>query len=189
MVTMKLKERTEQRAIYSIFADLLKYPHEELNGLIQECINALLDNPSYPQEVVEDLKKFEQTVSELPLDDVQGIYSCTFEFSADGTLDLGHHLFEGFKRSNNLVDIKEMYKAQGFPYDYIAKGELPDNLPVVLQFLEMVKDETVKKEFRQGFLIKALEKLGKNFNKMRDNIYKPVINALTMIVDRDVKET
>ncbi len=185
---MKLKEATEQKTIYSIFADLLKYPHEDLNGLVQECIDALLADPSYPQEVVEELKKFKQAVSELPLDDVQGIYSCTFEFSADGTLDLGHHIFEGFKRSNNLVDIKEMYKAHGFPYDYIAKGELPDNLPVVLQFMAMVKDEDIKKEFRQGFLIKALEKLGKNFDKMRDNIYKSLITALVMVVDKDVKE-
>lgn len=185
---MKLKETTEQKTIYSAFADLLKYPHEELDGLVQECINALLADSSYSQEVVEELEKFKQAVSELPLDDIQGIYSCTFEFSADGTLDLGHHLFEGFKRSNNLVDIKVMYKTHGFPYDYIAKGELPDNLPVVLQFMTMVEDENVKKEFRQGFLIKALEKLSKNFDKMRDNIYKPVITALLMVVDKDVKE-
>ncbi len=187
---MKLKETTEQKTIYSAFAELLRYPHEELDGLAQECINALLADPSYPQEVVEELEKFKQKVSELPLDDMQGIYSCNFEFSADGTLDLGHHLFEGFKRSGNLVDIKQMYKAHGFPYDYIAKGELPDNLPVVLQFLALVKDENIKKEFRQGFVIKALEKLAKNFDKMPDNnIYKHVITALLIVVDKDVKET
>jgi nitrate reductase assembly molybdenum cofactor insertion protein NarJ len=184
---MKLKEATEQKSIYSAFADVLKYPNEDISGLIQECIDALLNDPSYSPEVVEELRKFQQSASDMPLDDLQGIYTHTFEFSADQTLDLGHHLFEGFKRANNLVDIKEMYKAHGFPYDYIAKGELPDNLPVVLQFLSMVKDEHTKKGFREGFLIKALEKLGKNFEKIQDNIYRPVVAALIMVVDKDVK--
>jgi nitrate reductase assembly molybdenum cofactor insertion protein NarJ len=185
---IKLGHTAEQKTVYSAFADLLKYPHEDIKGLTRECIDALLVEPSSPQEVVEELKKFQQRISDMPIDDVQGIYSYTFELSADQTFDLGHHLYEGFKRSNNLVHIKEMYSAHGFPFDAIAEGELPDNLPIVLQFLDMVKDEKTKKEFREGFLIKALEKLAKNFENSGDNLYRPVITALLMVVDKDVKE-
>jgi nitrate reductase delta subunit len=186
---IKLKTAAEQKIVYSTFAALLKYPDEDIEGLTEECINALLGQPSYPEETVEELSKFQQKISDMPLDDLQGIYSCTFEFSADQTLDLSHHLYDGFKRSNSLVHIKEMYRAHGFPFDAVAKGELPDNLPLVLQFLATVKDEKTRKEFREGFLIKALEKLDKNFENIEDNIYRPVISALVMVVDKDVKET
>jgi nitrate reductase delta subunit len=186
---IKLKPAAEQKTVYSTFADLLKYPREDIKGLTEECVYALLGHPSYPEEVVEELRKFQQKMSDMPLDDLQGIYSCTFEFSADQTLDLTHHLYDGFKRSNNLVNIKEMYRAHGFPYEAVAKGELPDNLPVVLQFLSMLEEDETKKELREGFLIKALEKLGKNFEKIEDNVYRHVITALIMVVDKDVKET
>lgn len=188
---IKMEPRAEKRTVYSTFAGLLEYPREDIEGLTEQCIDALLAHPSYRQEtageMVEELRKFQRGVSVMPLDDLQGIYSCTFEFSADQTLDLTHHLYDGFKRANSLVHIKEMYRAHGFPFDAVAKGELPDNLPVVLQFLARVKDEKTGKELREGFLIKALEKLDKNFENIEDNIYRPVISALVMVVDRDVK--
>jgi nitrate reductase assembly molybdenum cofactor insertion protein NarJ len=185
---VKLGHTVDEKTVYTAFADLVKYPHEDIKGLTQETIDRLLVEPSYPEEVVEELRRFQQRISDMPLDDIQGIYSYTFEFSADQTLDLGHHLYEGFKRSNNLVHIKEMYRAHGFPFDAISKGELPDNLPMVLKFLSMVKDEVTRKEFREGFLIKALEKLSKNFENIENNLYRPVITALLMVVDKDVKE-
>lgn len=185
---VKLGHTVDEKTVYGAFADLVKYPHEDIKGLTRELIDTLRVEPSYPQEVVEELRRFQQRISDMPLDDIQGIYSYTFEFSADQTLDLGHHLYEGFKRSNNLVHIKEMYRAHGFPFDAVSKGELPDNLPIVLEFLAMVKDEETKKEFREGFLIKALEKLGKNLENMEDNLYRPVITALLMVIDKDVKE-
>ncbi len=186
---IKLKPAEEQKTVYSAFADLLRYPREDIKGLTGECIDALLGHPSYPEEAAQELREFRQKMLEMPLDDLQGIYSCTFEFSADQTLDLTHHLYDGFKRTNNLVNIKQMYRDHGFPYEAVAKGELPDNLPVVLQFLSMLEEEENKKELREGFLIKALEKLGKNFEKIEDNAYRHVITALTMVVDKDVKET
>ncbi len=179
---------TKETAIYSLFADMLTYPQEDVNAMARECIEMLPGEPAYPEVVTEELKKFHEKASVMPLEELQQLYSYTFEFSADHSLDLSHHLFEGFKRSNHLVDIKEMYKAHDFPFDEVAKGELPDNLPVMLRFLASVKDEKTKKDLRESFLIKALEKLGKNIEKVKDNIYKHVVTALIAVVDKDVKE-
>ena len=33
----------------------------------------------------------------------------------------------GFKRAKNLVAITAMYRENGFPFEEVAKGELPDN--------------------------------------------------------------
>lgn len=177
-----------ESGIYSIFADLLTYPKEDLKLKVEECVKALSTDGGYPPEVIEELKRFQKELEDLPLDDVQGIYSYTFELSADYTLDLGYHLFDGFKRANNLSAIKSMYRDKNFPYEEVAKGELPDNFPVILKFLDSLEDEELKKDFRESFVILAVEKLAKNFERNKKNIYSHLISAVYRVLDKDVKE-
>ena len=145
-------------------------------------------DPDYSGDAVKEVKVFVEEASKMPLDDLEGIYSYTFELSADHTLDLAFHLFDGFKRSNVLVSIKQMYKANGFPYDRLAKGELPDNLTVILKFLAGLEDQELKKDFRESMVIKALEKLAKGFDAHKENIYGNIIRALLLVIDTDVKK-
>ncbi|MFQ5585753.1 MAG: nitrate reductase molybdenum cofactor assembly chaperone [Thermodesulfobacteriota bacterium] len=176
-----------EKGLYTQFALMLEYPQENIKGLAEGCIKMLKDAPQYPPLAREEMEKFLEKVGGMSLDDLQGIYSYTCEMSADYTLELGYYLYEGFKRSANLVNLKEMYKDQGFPYDEIAKGELPDHLPVVLRFLDHVKDDELRKDFREGFVVKGLEKLKKNLEKKPDNPYSNAINALLEVVVKDVK--
>jgi hypothetical protein len=48
-------------------------------------------------------------------------------------------------------------------------------------------DEELLKNFRETFLIKALEKLQKSFERNKKNLYWHVINAVYRIIDKDVK--
>jgi len=181
---------TISKGIYAAFAALLEYPREDIKGMAQECVKTLEGHPYYPSGALKEVKAFLKEISEMPLDDLQGIYSYTFEISGgEFTLDLGYHLYDGFKRANNLVTIKTMYREQGFPFDSLSKGELPDYLPVVLKFLDFVKDDELKRDFRESYLIKALEKLSKNFdlNPVKETPYRHLIKAVTMIVDKDIK--
>ncbi len=175
------------KGIYTQFALLLDYPQENITELIEGCVKILNDSPQYPPKATEEIDRFRERVEGMPLDDLQGIYSYTFEMSADFTLDMAYNQYEGFKRSNILVSIKEMYKDQGFPFDSVAKGELPDHLPVVLRFLDFLQDGELKRDFRESFLIKGLEKLKKNIENKPDNPYNHLINALWVIIDKDVK--
>lgn len=173
---------------YSLLAGLLDYPHEEMQGKIEEAINIISGHPEYPEEVSDSLRQFKKELTEMSLDDLQGVYSYTFEMSSDYSLDLGSHILEGFKRSGNLVNIKTMFRRFEFPYESLSKGELPDHLPLVLRFLAYVKDEQVKKDFRRDFVIRALEKLYKNFQHNQENPYRHIITAVYKVIDRDVKE-
>lgn len=177
-----------EKNIYLHLAGLLEYPHEDIKIKADECVKALANYPQYPHEVVHELEKFQKDLEIMPLDDLQGVFSYTFELASDFSLDMGYHLYEGFKRANSLASIKAMYKDQGFPFDEISKGELPDYLPILLQFLGTVKDEALKKNFRESFLIKAMEKLNKNFEKNKKNVYSHLISAIYRILDKDVKE-
>ncbi len=178
----------KEKGIYTSFAELIKYPKEDIKLRVEECMKALAESKEYPPEALEALSEFKAELEEISLDDLQGIYSYTFELTVEYTLDLGHHLYDGFKRSNNLASLKAMYREQGFPYDEIAKGEIPDHLPVVLQFLDFTKDEVLKSDLRATLVILAIEKLVKGFERNKGNIYAHLINAIYKVLDKDVKE-
>lgn len=174
--------------LYALLADLLVYPKEDIRPKAAECLKALEAETRYPPEVLEEFKRFNNDLGRVSLDDLQQVYSYTFELTSDYTLDMGFHIFDGFKRSNSLASIKAMYKDKNFPYEEISKGELPDNLPVVLHFLGFLDDEDLKRNFRESFLIKSMEKLYKNFEKNKKNIYSHLISVIYRVLDKDVKE-
>lgn len=177
-----------EKSLYTQLAGLLEYPKEDIRLKAEECVKTLASLPGHPAESVEELKKFQKDLEEIPLDDLQGVYSYTFELTSDFTLDMGYHIYDGFKRASKLSSIKSMYNENGFPFDAIARGELPDHLPVMLHFLGLVKDEALKKDFRESFVIMGMEKLYKNFEKNKKSIYFHVISAIYRVIEKDVKE-
>jgi nitrate reductase delta subunit len=177
-----------EKTLYSHLAGLLRFPKEDLRAKAGECIRALAMCPQYPPEVGAEMKNFADALETTTLDDLQGVFSYTFELSSDYTMDLGYHLFDGFKRSNHLASIMAMYRESGFPYAEVAGGELPDHLPVVLEFLGFCPDKELVKNVRESFLIKALEKLNKNFERNKRNIYSHIIGVIYGVIDKDVKE-
>lgn len=174
--------------VYTLLARLLEHPKEDMSRAADECLAALGRSPQYPPAVADAIRKFKEEASKLPLNDLQEMYSYTFELSADYTMDLGYHLFDGFRRANNLLVLKETYKNNGFPFDEVAKGELPDHLTIMLKFFDFTDNQDLVKEMRENMLVKAMEKLVKNFEMTnKDNVYYPVIKAVGLVVDCDVK--
>ena len=179
---------TMEDTLYTQLATMLDFPREELSGVAQRCLDTLAGQPEYPKEVTESISNFKDALADLSLDDLQGIYSYTFEIaSGEYTLDLGYHLFDGFKRANNLLALKATYRKYDYPIDETSGGELPDHLPIVLRFLSFLKDEDLKREMCEVFLIKALEGLAKNFEKKQDVPYYHAVKAVLMVIDADVK--
>ncbi len=178
----------KEKSIYTSFAELIKYPGDDIKLKVEECIKLLSESKDSPPEALEELNLFKKGLEEISLDDLQGIFSYTFELTVEYTLDLGHHLYDGFKRSNNLASLRAMYREQGFPFEELAKGELADHLPVVLQFLDFTKDEELKSDLRATLVIMAVEKLVKGFERNKGNIYCHLINAIHRVLDKDVKE-
>ncbi len=183
-------EITGATPIYSDLAVLLSFPTEGYFENVRECLKTLSGDSAYSKKAAKEMDAFIKDISELTLDDLQGIYSYTFELTADYTLDLGYFLFEGFKRTNFLVSLKQMYKANNFPYRAVSKGELPDNMVVLLKFLADLEDGKLKKEFRETILIKAVEKLAKNLGGKKDkyNQYGHLIRSILAVIDADVKK-
>lgn len=178
-----------EKELYTQFAKLLEFPREDIRPNVEECIQELYES-QYPEEVIKELLSFKNDLDRISLDSLQELYSYTFELVSDTTLDMGYYLHagqDGFKRAKNLVAIKAMYRDKGFPFEEIAKGELPDHLAVLLQFLGFIDNEELRRDFLKTFVVVSMEKLHRNF-QTKKNAYRHLINALYKIIDKDVKE-
>jgi len=178
----------KEKSLYEHLAGLLNFPKEDVGPMIEDTIKVLEGHTEYPAEALDELKLFGKEVGDISLDDLQGIYSYTFELTSEYTLDIGHFLYDGFKRSNYLASLKAMYRENGFPFDEVAGGELPDHLPVMLVFLSRLENEDLKRDVMESFVVMAMEKLNKNFERQQGNLYCHLINAIYRVIDKDVKE-
>ena len=176
-----------EKNIYTYLGELLQFPKEDIRSQADKCID-ILSKGQYPEEIVNEFKNFRKDLDRISLDQLQELYSYTFELVSDTTLDMGYYIHEGFKRATNLLTIKSMYREHGFPFDEVAKGELPDNLSVALQFIGFLKDENLRKDFTKSFIIMSMEKLNRNF-QTKKNAYRHLVNVVYRILDKDVKET
>lgn len=176
----------DEKNLYTLLGEVLCFPKEDVRPAVDECISIIIKG-QYPEEAVNELRNFRKDLEKLSTGELQELYSYTFELVSDTTLDLGYYLYDGFRRGTKLQTIKSMYREKGFPYDEVAKGELPDNLSITLQFLGFLKDEELRKDFTTTFVIQALEKLYRNF-QTKKNAYRHLINAIYKILDKDIKE-
>ncbi|MBI5180643.1 MAG: molecular chaperone TorD family protein [Nitrospirae bacterium] len=175
--------------IYTLFAELLDFPRENIRPKVEECIQDLFGS-QYPEDVIKELVSFKNDLDRLSIDALQELYSYTFELVSDTTLDMGYYLHagqDGFKRARNLVAIKAMYRDKGFPFEEVSKGELPDHLSVLLRFIGFIENEELRRDFMKTFVVVSMEKLHRNF-QTKKNAYRHLINALYKIIDKDVKE-
>jgi nitrate reductase delta subunit len=134
--------------IYKILSLLLEYPKPELCehlGEIEQLIPDLALATEKDQQVFGD---FITWATALSLSEYQAYYVNTFDFTPEHALYLTHHLFEEQDRERGpaLVDLSEYYKAEGFE---ISQGELPDYLPLVLEYVSTLSSEIDVRLFLQ----------------------------------------
>ncbi len=130
----------------SNLAPLLSYPGPDYQLTVLEC---LADVPS------SELAEFARNIEGLPFETLQELYTQTFDWNPDTTLDLGWHLFgENYDRGDFLVKLRGALRAHSLP----ESGELPDHLSHILPLLEcMPADEQAT--FIVQFVLPGLEKL------------------------------
>ena len=120
--------------IYKILSILLEYPTQELVDHLQEIEQMIpgLEHTSKADQ--EALTGFIEWAKSMTLTGHEARYVKTFDFTPEHALYLTHHLFEEQDRDRGpaLVDLSEYYKDQGVE---ISNGELPDYLPLVLEYV------------------------------------------------------
>lgn len=123
---------------YKLLSVLLEYPANDTYDHLDELAEAVSELPVEAAEkaVLHDFITWcqGQTSTEL-----QARYVETFDLTPDQSLHLTHHLFEEQDpgRGDTLVTLKEFFRHEGF---IVSGGELPDYLPLILEFVSAAQD-------------------------------------------------
>jgi nitrate reductase delta subunit len=123
--------------IFKFLSILLRYPDDELMEHRQEIAEAARGLPDSPAKdaVLAFLAYWENE----PASRLQEDYTATFDFKRRGCLYLSYYLYgDARARGQVLADMKEAYARAGYPLD---TTELPDYLPLLLEFASEVLEE------------------------------------------------
>lgn len=148
--------------IYKILSRLIDYPDQELKDNLATLRELVVKGKEVAQDDREAINGFLDFVESKSLIELEQNYVQTFDSRPDTSLHLTHHLFgdEDRGRGPALVNLGEHFKKSGLTP---AKGELPDYLPLILEFIA-----TLDKEEAGAFLgdaLKVLTVLADNLDK------------------------
>jgi nitrate reductase assembly molybdenum cofactor insertion protein NarJ len=98
------------------------------------------------------------------LDEVQEIFTRSFDVQAITTLGVGYVMFgDDYKRGEMLVNLNRELRDVGIE----VGTELPDHLPTVLRLLARWEDRELVREFVEEVLHPALERMVAEFSQRR----------------------
>ncbi|PKN24074.1 MAG: nitrate reductase molybdenum cofactor assembly chaperone [Deltaproteobacteria bacterium HGW-Deltaproteobacteria-21] len=126
---------------------LLQYPDVGLvTGLSEmEAVVSELEPESARRVCVDFLDYLRRT----PLLHIQEEYTGTFDLNPSMNLNMSHHKWgDDRKRGDALAALSGLYQVAGFD---MSTGELPDHLPLVLEFLSICPEaagEVIKADYR-----------------------------------------
>ncbi|MGY2003993.1 nitrate reductase molybdenum cofactor assembly chaperone [Blastococcus sp. SYSU DS1024] len=172
----------ERARLFELAALLLTYPDPELLAARGELADAAaaLETP----EVADAVHHFLTWFDETPGTAIAQHYVQTFDLRRKSGLYLTYYLHgDTRKRGIALLTLKQRYRAKGLT---LREGELPDLLPVVLEFAAAVgpgDGEAPLRQHRRGIelLRAALEAAGSPYRHLLD----AVCRALPPITDDD----
>jgi nitrate reductase delta subunit len=165
---------------FKALSALLSYPEADLTAALPEIRVILRDEGLLPADHVAALAPLVEDLAARDLFDLQERYVFLFDRSRSLSLNLFEHVHgESRARGQAMVDLLETYRAGG--YD-LAGSELPDHLPVLLEFLATRPVAEARAILRDaGAILAALaERL-----RRRDSIYAPVLGALVALAEAD----
>ncbi|NIC06502.1 nitrate reductase molybdenum cofactor assembly chaperone [Billgrantia bachuensis] len=124
-----------------VLARLLDYPTAALQEAAGDLIEALDAERRLPAALRADLMSWCQRIADGDLLELQSEYVALFDKGRAHSLLLFEHVHgESRDRGQAMVDLIEEYKAAGFELD---ARELPDYLPLFLEYLSTRSDEEI----------------------------------------------
>jgi nitrate reductase delta subunit len=125
-----------ERVAMKVASLLLQYPDEHLRNTIGGMWDQIEDAAWGDfRNACRDLMDF---LKVHPLVRIQEGYTKTFDLSADTSLHLTYHKWgEGEERAEGLLRLKQAYREAGYE---VVPGELPDYLPLVLEFFSIAPE-------------------------------------------------
>lgn len=157
---------------------LLTYPTADLQAAVPAIWQALAAPGALPGPAVAAIEPLLVWLEDADLYEAQETYVLLFDRSRTLSLNLFEHVHgEGRDRGGAMVDLIDTYRAGGFD---LAGTELPDHLPVLLEFLSTRPEAEARAMLRDAgdILVALAERLTR-----RESLYAPVLTALVTWAD------
>ena len=169
--------------VFDLFSSVLSYPAEGYRDAVPDLQRQLADlDPSETDgQAVETaralMKLFVDETGDLSLQELEELYTRTFDINPICTLEVGWQLFgEAYERGAHLVKMREMLRRHGIE----ESTELPDHLCHVLKLLGQLEPEEADAYVRTS-LLPALTKMLDGFAR-HSSPYQHVLQALDALI-------
>lgn len=160
---------------YKVISVLLQYPSKDLVENWDEVKHISNQLPELNNEDKSILTGFIDWASSLSLTKLQAEYVNNFDMTAENSLYLTYHLFDEQDRERGpaLIELAELYKSTGFE---IGDGELPDYLPLILEYISTMDDKASAIAFLQQTAL-AADIIASNLEK-NESPYAPLVRII-----------
>lgn len=166
-------------SIFDTFARLFSYPDDRYKSTLVEMREIIADESLHFSESVSDnLQTFLDAVAALPIEEMEELYTRTFDINPVASLEIGWHLYgEQYERGAFLVKMRDVLRR----YQIEEVVELPDHMThVLLAFGRMEKAEA--DEYAVKYLIPAIDKILEGF-KDQKNPYEYVLQSIRSFIE------
>ena len=158
---------------YKILSLLLSYPNIELMDFLPEAEMELRNEALLSTEKMEEVILFIHHFRKMDLTDWQAEYVQLFDYSRSASLHLFEHVKSDSKdRGQAMVDMLGFYKENGLQ---LSANELPDYLPVFLEFLS-----TKMKKKQPNLLAEPVHIIARIHAALEEkkNMYRHILSAV-----------
>ena len=115
---------------------LLQYPDDDMLGRLDEL--ASIADGVYPAEIRPILQELIKDLDQITPIQAQERYTAVFDMNPSTTLSATYHIYgDNQKRAAALSQLQQHYELAGWER---ITGELPDYLPMMLEFLSLCTD-------------------------------------------------
>jgi len=164
---------------YRALSRLLSYPEAPLQLDAVSIVEAIKTEGLIPEKIIRALLKLAKKIESSDLYEAQAAYVEQFDRSRTLSLHLYEHVHgESRERGPAMVGLVELYKAHGLEMEI---SDLPDHLPIFLEFLSVVPDEQAASLI--GEAAHVIAAIGERLKK-RESGYRAIFGALTALSDR-----
>lgn len=160
--------------IFKVLSRLLSYPEADMLTALDEMADIIRNEPRLAEPSQQALLALLDSYRHADLLDMQSDYVALFDRGRFLSLHLFEHVHgESRDRGQAMVNLLEMYQSHGFE---LASRELPDYVPLFLEFLSQLPSEPEAFELLQDAM-PVMGLLGARLNE-RGSHFAAVFDAL-----------
>ena len=163
-------------SIYKILSAILSYPTADLQGAAHELTHLLNQERALPVQHRAAIGALITDIASADLLEAQSAYVDLFDRTRSLSLHLFEHVHgESRDRGQAMVSLLERYQQAGLD---VAANELPDYIPLFLEFLSVLDDGEARSNLAEPAHILAA--LGERL-RLRKSDYATVLEALVAL--------